>query len=198
MANYSFDRLSIQDQSDLIREFIKAGIYDLNQMKDHYEKSEFKKNGGHMFVDGGEFDNWTDDDIARILTQQRGWGFTGLSEAQKKQEIANYRSGNHVDMFNVQQKANQASPNMYSIALGQQAIQQVKAREQAMSNDVLHQQHVPKNSFDVRGDLQYNKPVDKKAPYTLTSDKIRSRIIEEELMKERAATIGQSNKLLKR
>ena len=194
MANYSFDRLSIQDQSDLIREFIKAGIYDLNQMKDHYEKSEFKKNGGHMFVDGGEFDNWTDDDIARILTQQRGWGFTGLSEAQKKQEIANYRSGNHVDMFNVQQKANQASPNMYSIALGQQAIQQVKAREQAMSNDVLHQQHVPKNSFDVRGDLQYNKPVDKKAPYTLTSDKIRSRIIEEELMKERAATIGQSNK----
>ena len=51
MANYSFDRLSIQDQSDLIREFIKAGIYDLNQMKDHYEKSEFELD--HPYVFGG-------------------------------------------------------------------------------------------------------------------------------------------------
>ena len=62
MANYSFDRLSIQDQSDLIREFIKAGIYDLNQMKDHYEKSEFELDhpyvfGGYLpklYIEGGE------------------------------------------------------------------------------------------------------------------------------------------------
>lgn len=193
MANYSFDRLSVQDQSDLIREFVKAGIYDLNQMKDHYEKSEFKY-GGHMYVDGGEFDNWTDDDIARVLTQQRGWGFTGLSEAQKKQEIANYRSGNNVNMLNVQQKTNRTGPNIYSIVLGQYAIQQDKARKQAMSNDVLHQQYVPKSMFGTRGDLQYNKPIDKKAPYLLTKEEVRSKIIEEELRKEREATIGQSNK----
>lgn len=85
MKNKLFNKLSIQDKADLIGLYIKNGIYDLNQMKEHFYNS-INTNDNNLFATGSKINTKSDNPPAQFEYTPKDYSYLFSRDYQLQQQ----------------------------------------------------------------------------------------------------------------